>query len=102
VSEDEVLDPVIHAPVRLRITVTLSALRAGDYLSFSRLQQLLGLTPGNLITHLRKLEEAGYVPTVKPVGDGQARTAVYLTHTGRAALGRYTTALRQLLDQANL
>jgi hypothetical protein len=42
------------------------------------------------------------VATVKPAGDGQARTAVYLTHTGRAALERYTTALRQLLDQANL
>ena len=50
---DAELDPVIHAPVRLRITVTLSTLREGDYLSFSRLQQLLDLTPGNLITHLR-------------------------------------------------
>jgi DNA-binding MarR family transcriptional regulator len=97
------LDPVIHAPVRLRITVTLSTLREGDYLSFSRLQQLLDLTPGNLITHLRKLEEAGYVASVKPVSDGQTRTAtaVYLTHAGRAALERYTTTLRQLLDQAN-
>jgi DNA-binding MarR family transcriptional regulator len=95
------LDPVIHAPVRLRITVTLAALREGDYVSFSRLQQLLDLTPGNLITHLRKLEEAGYVASVKPVGDGQARTAVYLTHAGRAALERYTAALRRLLDQAN-
>ncbi|HEY7261034.1 MAG TPA: transcriptional regulator [Trebonia sp.] len=98
---DAELDPVIHAPVRLRITVTLSTLREGDYLSFSRLQQLLDLTPGNLITHLRKLEEAGYVASVKPAGDGQARTAVYLTHGGRAALERYTAALRQLLDQAN-
>jgi DNA-binding MarR family transcriptional regulator len=98
---DAELDPVIHAAVRLRITVTLSTLREGDYLSFSRLQQLLGLTPGNLITHLRKLEEAGYVTSVKPADDGQTRTAVYLTHAGRAALERYSTALRQLLDQAN-
>jgi DNA-binding MarR family transcriptional regulator len=95
------LDPVIHAPVRLRITVTLSALREGDYVSFSRLQQLLGLTPGNLITHLRKLEEAGYVASVKPVCDGQTRTGIYLTHAGRAALERYTAVLRRLLDQAN-
>jgi DNA-binding MarR family transcriptional regulator len=95
------LDPVIHAPVRLRIIVTLSTLREGDYLSFSRLQQLLDLTPGNLITHLRKLEEAGYVASVKPAGDGQTRTAVYLTHGGRAALERYTAALRELLDQAS-
>jgi DNA-binding MarR family transcriptional regulator len=98
---DAELDPVIHAPARLRITVTLSTLREGDYLSFSRMQNLLGLTPGNLITHLRKLEEAGYVASVKPVSDGQTRTAVYLTHAGRAALERYTAALRRLLDQAN-
>ncbi len=98
---DAELDPVIHAPVRLRIVVTLSTLREGDCLSFSRLQQLLGLTPGNLITHLRKLEEAGYVASVKPAGDGPARTAVYLTLAGRAALERYSTSLRQLLDQAS-
>jgi DNA-binding MarR family transcriptional regulator len=62
---------------------------------------MLDLTPGNLITHLRKLEDAGYVASVKPAGDGQTRTAVYLTHGGRAALERYTAALRQLLDQAS-
>jgi DNA-binding MarR family transcriptional regulator len=98
---DTDLDPVIHAPVRLRITVTLSTLREGDYLSFSRLQRLLDLTPGNLITHLRKLEDVGYVASVKPSGDGQSHTAVYLTHAGRAALERYSATLRKLLDQAN-
>ena len=98
---DAELDAVIHAPVRLRITVTLSTLRQGDNLSFSRLQRLLDLTPGNLITHLRKLEDAGYVASVKPSGDGQSHTAVYLTHEGRAALDRYTATLRKLLDQAN-
>jgi DNA-binding MarR family transcriptional regulator len=98
---DGELDPVIHAPVRLRITVTLAALREGDNLSFSRLQRLLDLTPGNLITHLRKLEDAGYVASVKPGGDGQKHTAVYLTHAGRAALERYTATLRRLLDQAS-
>jgi DNA-binding MarR family transcriptional regulator len=98
---DADLDPVIHAPARLRITVTLSTLREGDYLSFPRLQQILGLTPGNLITHLRKLEEAGYVTSAKPTSDGQARTALCLTHAGRAALERYTATIRHLLDQAH-
>jgi DNA-binding MarR family transcriptional regulator len=94
-SEDG-LDPVIHAPARLRIMVTLAALRDGDDLSFTKLQDLIGLTPGNLITHLRKLEDAGYVTTEKT-----ARTSVALTHAGRAALERYTTVLRQLLDSAS-
>jgi DNA-binding MarR family transcriptional regulator len=95
------LDPVIHGPARLRIMVTLATLPEGDNLSFSRLQDLLSLTPGNLITHLRKLEDAGYVTTVKTGAGVTARTSVSLTHDGRAALARYSTALRQLLDAAD-
>ncbi|HEX5402379.1 MAG TPA: transcriptional regulator [Pseudonocardiaceae bacterium] len=49
-------------------------------MSFTRLQQLLALTPGNLITHLRKLDEAGYVTSAKSRGDDGIRTAVHLTH----------------------
>jgi DNA-binding MarR family transcriptional regulator len=98
-SEAE-LDPVIHAPARLRIVVTLAALPEGDDLSFTRLQDVIGLTPGNLITHLRKLEDAGYVTTHKNGSGVTARTAVTLTNGGRAALDTYTTTLRQLLDSA--
>lgn len=95
---DDELDPVIHTPARLRIAITLATLPAGDNLSFTRLQDLIGLTPGNLITHLRKLEDAGYVMTEK-VGSGvNARTSASLTREGRVALDRYTIALRRLLD----
>ena len=96
------LDPVIHAPARLRIAVTLATLRDGEDLSFTRLQEIIGLTPGNLITHLRKLEDAGYVVTAKSGSGVNARTAVSLTADGRAALEHYTTVLRQLLDAAEL
>jgi DNA-binding MarR family transcriptional regulator len=93
---DDGLDPVIHVPARLRIVVTLATLPDGDNLSFPRLQQILGLTPGNLITHLRKLEEAGYVTSVK----AHKSTAVCLTHAGRAAFDKYTATLRDLLGPA--
>jgi DNA-binding transcriptional ArsR family regulator len=92
---------VIHAPARLRIMVTLAALRDGDDLSFTRLQELIGLTPGNLITHLRKLEDAGYVTAEKNGSGVTARTSVALTLTGRVALDSYKTTLRQLLDSAS-
>jgi DNA-binding MarR family transcriptional regulator len=95
------LDPLIHVPARLRIVVTLATLRAGEDLSFTRLQEIIGLTPGNLITHLRKLEDAGYVTTAKSGSGVSARTAVALTDDGRAALENYTTVLRQLLDSAS-
>ena len=93
----EPLDPVIHAPARLRIVATLAALPDGDELSFTRLQDILALTPGNLITHLRKLEDAGYISTEK-AGNGTAgKTTVAITGQGRKALDDYTQALRDLL-----
>jgi DNA-binding MarR family transcriptional regulator len=95
------LDPVIHAPARLRVVVTLATLPDGDNLSFTRLQELLGLTSGNLITHLRKLEDAGYVRTVKSGKGVTSRTSVSLSPQGRTAFDNYTAALRRLLDSAS-
>ena len=91
------LDPVIHAPARLKIVATLAALPVGDTLSFTRLQDMIGLTPGNLITHLRKLEDAGYLDSEKTGNGTASRTTVALTSDGRAALDVYTRALRELL-----
>jgi DNA-binding transcriptional ArsR family regulator len=93
----EELDPLIHVPARLRIVATLAALSDGDTLSFTRLQTMIGLTPGNLITHLRKLEDAGYVETEKTGNGVASRTSVELTSRGRVALEDYTAALRSLL-----
>ena len=59
------LDPLIHVPTRLKIVATLAALPDGDTLSFTRLQNMIGLTPGSLITRLRELDHAGYVRTRK-------------------------------------
>jgi DNA-binding transcriptional ArsR family regulator len=93
----EALDPLIHAPARLRIMATLAALPEGVALSFTRLQDMLELTPGNLITHLRKLEDAGYLTTTKTGNGTASRTSIGLTGRGRAALGAYTATLRGLL-----
>jgi DNA-binding transcriptional ArsR family regulator len=97
---DAELDPIIHAPARLRIVVTLAALPEGDALSFTRLQSLIGLTPGNLITHLRKLEEAGYVSSEKTGSGTTSRTAIELSGLGRVALTAYTATLRGILNGA--
>ena len=91
------LDPLIHVPTRLKIVATLAALPEGDALSFTRLQDLLGLTPGNLIIQLRKLEEADYISSEKTRNGSVQKTTVALTTHGRAALGAYTQALRGLL-----
>jgi DNA-binding MarR family transcriptional regulator len=94
---DDGLDPLIHVPTRLKIVATLEALPDGDTLSFTRLQNMIGLTPGNLIIHLRKLEEAGYLSTEKTKNGTTPTTTVTLTRQGRTALGAYRQALRNLL-----
>jgi DNA-binding MarR family transcriptional regulator len=91
------LDPLIHVPTRLKIVAALAALPDGDTLSFTRLQDLIGLTPGNLIIHLRKLEDAGYLSSEKTRNGTAPQTMVTLTSKGRDALGAYTQALRDLL-----
>jgi DNA-binding MarR family transcriptional regulator len=93
----DALDPLIHVPTRLRIVATLAALPDGDRLSFTRVQDMLGLTPGNLIIQLRKLEEAGYLDTEKTRNGATQQTTVALTDRGRKALHAYTQALRDLL-----
>ena len=84
-------------PTRLKIVATLAALPDGDALSFTRLQDMIGLTPGNLIIHLRKLEEAGYLSSEKTRNGTASKTTVALTRQGRKALNAYTQALRDLL-----
>jgi DNA-binding MarR family transcriptional regulator len=93
----EELDPLIHVPTRLKIVATLAALPDGDTLSFTRLQDMIGLTPGNLIIHLRKLEDAGYIASSKASNGAVSITTVALTGNGRTALAAYTKALRNLL-----
>jgi DNA-binding MarR family transcriptional regulator len=91
------LDPLIHVPTRLKIVVTLAALPDGDTLSFTRLQDMIGLTPGNLIIHLRKLEDAKYINTTKTSNGTVSITTVTLTGHGRSALDTYIRTLRDLL-----
>ena len=90
------LDPLIHHPERLRVAAILAALPDGDALAVTRLQDMLGLTSGSLITRLRELDHAGYVRTEKTGGDRAPATVAALTCQGQAALDRYTAVLRQL------
>jgi DNA-binding MarR family transcriptional regulator len=98
VSDVPELDPVIHAAARLKVTAMLAALPPGDRISFPRLQQLLGMTAGNLSTHLRRLEDAAYVDVVKTHEGRNPATYLSLSPTGRRALDSYTDTLRRLLS----
>jgi DNA-binding MarR family transcriptional regulator len=93
------LDPVIHAQARLRITASLATLAVDESIAFPRLQELLDMTAGNLSTHLRKLEEAGYVLVSKTHHGRVPVTYLELTRRGRRAFEDYTETLRELLGE---
>jgi len=95
------LDPVIHAQARLRVVVALSTLHDGDLLAFPRLQDILGMTAGNLSVHLRKLEDAGYVEVTKTFSGRTPTTLVCLSARGRLAFNEYTAAVRAMLPPAS-
>ena len=55
------------------------------------------MTAGNLSTHLRKIEEAGYVEVTKTHSGRTPVTYVSLTRAGRRAYEDYLTALREII-----
>lgn len=92
------LDPVLHTQVRLQLTAVLIRLAADDELTFPQLQEVLGLTAGNLSTHLRRLEDAGYVTVSKAYRDRVPVTGVALTPFGRQRFHGYATTMQHYLD----
>jgi DNA-binding transcriptional ArsR family regulator len=79
VSSSEIatnLDRLLHDRMRLGI---VSALAAGEEMSFTDLKAALNATDGNLSVHARKLEEAGYVACSKTFSGRTPRTDYSLT-----------------------
>lgn len=80
------VDRVIHEPARLRILTILTGVDVAD---FNFLLMTLGLTKGNLSSHMDKLEKAGYVDVTKGFNGRIPHTEFAVTPTGRAALKQY-------------
>lgn len=88
------LDRLLHDRMRLGI---VSALAAGDEMSFTDLKAALSATDGNLSVHARKLEEAGYVTCTKSFDGRRPRTEYRLSPSGRRELGRYVNHMEALI-----
>lgn len=91
------LDRLLHDRMRLGI---VSALAAGDELSFTDLKAALNATDGNLSVHARKLEEAGYVSCTKTFAGRTPRTDYKLTASGRRAFEKYLDHMDALIRAA--
>jgi len=90
------LDRVIHEKGRLAI---VSMLAASPELSFTELRDALGMTDGNLTTHIRTLQEAGYLSVTKSFQNHRPLTTCALTGAGKRAFARYITLLEQIIQQ---
>ena len=87
------LDRIIHEPVRLRIMAMLGGVDTAD---FKFLLSTLGLSKGNLSSHVDKLEAAGYVRVTKSFNGKITNTQYALTAKGRKALEKHWTTLDEL------
>ncbi len=90
------LDPVIHGRVRLGIMAYLASVSTA---SFSELKEKLEASDGNLSTHLRKLEDAGYVLVSKSFAGRKPLTTIGLSEAGRTAWIDYLTHMQSLLSE---
>jgi len=90
------LDRVIHEKGRMAI---MSMLAAAADLSFTELRDALGMTDGNLTTHIRTLQEAGYVSVAKSFQNRRPLTTCSLTRAGRRAFAGYINLLEQIVRQ---
>lgn len=90
------LDRVIHEKGRLAI---MSMLAATPEISFTELRDTLEMTDGNLTTHVRTLQEAGYVAVAKSFQNNRPLTTCSLTAAGRKAFAGYVALLEQIVQQ---
>ncbi len=91
-------DAMVTSPGRLRI---LTALASEPQQPFVQLRARTGLTDGNLATHARRLEAAGFVAIHKTMDAGKPLTTLQLTTAGRDALADHAKKLLAALEQSS-
>ncbi len=91
----EPLDPVIHQVVRLRVMAVLSRNRSA---SFVWVRDTLGLTDGNLGSHVARLQAAGYAKSARVLMATGFQVRLRITPQGDAAYRAYLAALRTYLE----
>lgn len=88
------LDKAFENRIRLGI---MSGLVVNDYLDFNSLKNLLGVTDGNLASHLKALEKREYITYKKEFLNRKPNTNYSATNRGIAAFKKHINAIEQLL-----
>ncbi len=90
------IDKIVHEPARLMILSILFVIESADFVFLNR---QTGLTRGNLSTHMKKLEDAGYVLVKKEFLEKKPVTLYSITNAGEEALQTYRDLMQSLLDE---
>jgi DNA-binding MarR family transcriptional regulator len=89
------VDKIIHEPARLAVLAILYVTEGADFLY---LRRAVGLTKGNLSSHLSRLENAGVIAIEKTFEGKTPRTLCRMTPEGREAFEAYLGKMRDALD----
>ena len=88
------LNKVFDSRVRLGI---MSTLMVNDEINFNDLKQLIDVTDGNLASHMKSLEESGYVKVNKGFIGRKTNTTYSVTKAGQKAFQQHLDALEQMI-----
>ena len=78
----------------------MSVLMVNESVNFNSLKELLSLTDGNLATHLRALEEAGYLLVKKEFIGRKPNTTYSVTQGGKDAFHQHLNELEKFIKGA--
>jgi DNA-binding HxlR family transcriptional regulator len=89
------LHKVFESRIRLGV---MSALMVNDALDFNALKELLGLTDGNLASHLKTLEQQEIVEVSKQFVGRKPSTTYKATEHGKVLFRQHLEALEKLIN----
>ena len=77
----------------------MSVLSVNSRASFNELKELLEITDGNLASHIKSLENAGYIDVKKSFKNRKPNTNYEITSAGVIAFESHLQALEEILKQ---
>ncbi|MFK8060598.1 MAG: winged helix-turn-helix domain-containing protein [Polaribacter sp.] len=81
---------------RIRLGI-MSILMVNDFADFKRLKELLGVTDGNLASHLKALEKAEFIRYEKAFIKRKPNTKYCTTELGKREFKKHLEALEKLI-----
>ena len=75
----------------------MSALAVNEKLDFNSLKEYLGLTDGNLASHIKALEKEEFIGVEKSFIGKKPNTKYYITNNGKKAFNDHLEALEKFI-----